>query len=103
MLTHEDHYVNWVTALSNPTMPTFERFARMLPDLGRPLSTKVVHAYAESIRVAEVVTRQTSKTGIRPRDFVDICSKVRPHLDVMSEHLGDAIAALEPYASMKEN
>lgn len=98
-LSHERHYVDWVKGLSIPTMPTHERFAQMLPDLGPPLSTLVVHAYAECLRVAEIITREMNRTGRLDRDFVQIASDIRPQLDAMSAHLTIAIEALGPFAA----
>ena len=101
ILAHEQHYVDWVRGLLKPTMPTHERFARMLPDLGRPTSTKVVHAYAECLRVAEIVSREAERVRDRSRDYVQMAADIRPYLDALSNDLFDAITALDPYASGK--
>ncbi|WP_329743221.1 hypothetical protein [Dyella sp. A6] len=98
-LTHEQHFVDWVRGLSKPTMPTHERFARILPDLGRPTSTKVVHAYAECLRVAELVSREAERVRGISRDNVQIAADIRPYLDALSNDLSDAITALDPYVT----
>lgn len=98
-LIYEQDFVEWVHGLSKPTMPTHERFARMLPDLGRPVSTTVVYAYAASLRASEIVNREVERTGSRPRDYVQMAENIRPNLDALVTSLSSAIAALEPYAS----
>lgn len=97
-LASEDDYVVWVDALKRPTMPAHERFYMMLPDLGRVISRKVVHAYAEAMRVGELIEWETHKRGIKDRDHVRIATDIRPHLDALTIDLREAADALRPFA-----
>lgn len=97
VLKSEVQYAGWVDALKHPTMPAHERFYMMLPELGQRLSRKVVHAYAEALRVGELVEWETHKRGVMDRDYIRIAEQIRPHLDVVSSDLQMAADALRPF------
>jgi hypothetical protein len=96
-LESEDLYVEWVQGLVRPVMPTHERFYMMLPDLGRDISMAVVHAYAEAMRIGELIEQEIHKRGTKDRDYVAIAGDIRPHLDLVSDNLKAAADVLRPY------
>lgn len=96
-LKTEAQYVTWVNAMKLPTMPAHERFYMILPDLGQAISRKVVHAYAEAMRVGELIAWETGKRGVTDRDYVRIVGEMRPHLDELRNDLQAAADILRPF------
>lgn len=95
-LLSERMYVDWVKGLIRPVMPTHERFYMMLPDLGSKISMVVVHAYAEAMRIGELIEQEVQKRGTRDRDYVAIAGVIRPQLDRVSANLKVAADVLRP-------
>ena len=69
----------------------------ILPDLGQAISRKVVHAYAEAMRVGELIAWETGKRGVADRDYVRIVGEMRPHLDELRNDLQAAADILRPF------
>ncbi|MET0331308.1 MAG: hypothetical protein ABW154_07750 [Dyella sp.] len=88
----------WVHELQDPTMPTHKHFHMMFPDLGRTVSTTVVHAYAEAMRVGDWIGSKTRSPAITDRSYSEIAKNLRHQLDQLHADLESAAAKLRPYA-----
>jgi hypothetical protein len=97
-LKSERAYMTWVHTLRSPVLPTFERFYLILPDLGQSISTKVVRAYTEAMRVGELISWEIGKPGVVERDYVNIAIEIRKHLAPVSDRLATAMSVLKPFA-----
>ena len=98
-LKSEADYKVWVHRLRAPMLPTFERFYLMLPDLGQELSTPVVRAYAEVMRVGELINAETTKPGMSDRAYVELARDIHQQLRSNVDRIGTAMSALLPYAT----
>ncbi|MGF6492811.1 hypothetical protein ABIE56_000968 [Luteibacter sp. 621] len=98
-LKSEADYKGWVHRLRAPTLPTFERFYLMLPDLGQDISSVVVRAYTEIMRVGELINAEITKPGMTDRAYVDFAGFIQKELVAHSGRIGAAMNVLRPYAS----
>jgi hypothetical protein len=96
-LPSEAAYKAWVHRLRAPMLPTFERFYLMLPDLGQRVSTPVVRAYAEVMRLGELINGEIGRPDMTDRTYVQLAADIHPHLRSNAERIGVAMAALLPY------
>jgi hypothetical protein len=97
-LPSEAAYKAWVHRLRAPMLPTFERFYLMLPDLGQRVSTPVVRAYAEAMRLGELINSETGRPDMTDRAYVQLAADIHPHLQPNVDRIGVAMTALLPYA-----
>lgn len=93
-LPSEAAYKAWVHRLRAPMLLTFERFYVMLPDLGQRVSTPVVRAYAETMRL----NSETGRPDMTDRAYVQLAADIHPHLQSNVDRIGVAMTALFPYA-----
>ena len=97
-LRSEMDHKRWVYRLRSPTMPTFERFYLMLPDLGQDLSSVVVRAYTEIMRVGELIDAEVNKLGMADRAYVEFTGHIHALMPRHCERIDSAMVALKPYA-----